>query len=195
MTSAFVSNALSILRSQHTGVLAVLVEHLVDLVADFTIGDLDVVLGGAVVGHEREEAVVGNVELREWLAEASRTFPEATYELELATGDIGDVHVVGGGAEFLELLVGEDVDGDEMDLGVAVLASLGGGHLDNLAGTVLDDDVARLPQSRALHRVRRGRASIGAVKGVLMLEIKCQYGRRAMRRHSTRCLGAMGRTR
>ena len=46
-----------------TGVLAVLVEHLVDLVTNLAIGDLDVVLGGAVVGHEGEETVVRNVEL------------------------------------------------------------------------------------------------------------------------------------
>jgi hypothetical protein len=35
----------------------------VDLVTSFTIGDLYVVLGGAIVGHEGEETVVSNVEL------------------------------------------------------------------------------------------------------------------------------------
>ena len=65
MTSAIVSNVLSAIGALRTGVLAVLVEHLVDLVADITLGDLDVILGGAVVGHEREEAIVGNVELPE----------------------------------------------------------------------------------------------------------------------------------
>jgi hypothetical protein len=34
-----------------TGVLAVLGEHLVDLVTNLAVGDLDVVLGGAVIGH------------------------------------------------------------------------------------------------------------------------------------------------
>jgi hypothetical protein len=34
------------------------------------------------------------------------------------------------------------IDGDEMDLGVAVLARLGGRHVDDLAGPPLDDDVA-----------------------------------------------------
>lgn len=48
---------------QLTGVLALLGKQLVDLVANFTIGDLDVVLGGAVISHEGEETVVGNVEL------------------------------------------------------------------------------------------------------------------------------------
>ena len=46
-----------------TGVLGLLVEELVDLLASLTIGDLDIVLGGAVLRHEGEEAVVGNVEL------------------------------------------------------------------------------------------------------------------------------------
>lgn len=76
---------------------------------------------------------------------------------------------MGGGAEFFELLGGEDVDGDEMDLGVAVLAGLRGGHLDNLAGTVLDDDETVLPQRRTLHGVGLGGTGIGALEGVLML--------------------------
>jgi len=46
-----------------TSVLAILGEHLVDLVTDFAIGKLDIILGGAVVRHEGEEAVVSNVEL------------------------------------------------------------------------------------------------------------------------------------
>jgi len=31
-------------------------------------------------------------------------------------GDVWDIHVVGGGAEFFELLAGKDVDGDKMTL-------------------------------------------------------------------------------
>jgi len=46
-----------------TDVLAVVVEHLVDLFTDFVGWGLDVVLGGAVVGHEGQEAVVGDVDL------------------------------------------------------------------------------------------------------------------------------------
>lgn len=76
---------------------------------------------------------------------------------------------MGGGAEFFELLAGEDVDGNKMDLGVAVLAGLGGGHVDNLAGAVLDHDEAVLPQGRALHGEGGRGASIGGVEGVLML--------------------------
>ena len=65
-----------------------------------------------------------------------------TYEGVLVTADVGDIHVVGGGAQLLELLSGKDVDSDQMDLCVTVLAGLGGAHLDNLAGPALDHDVA-----------------------------------------------------
>jgi hypothetical protein len=93
-----------------------------------------------------------------------------THELVLLAADVGYVHVVGGGAKLFELLGGEDVDGDEMDLGVTVLAGLRGGHLDDLAGTVLDDDETVLPQGRALHGVGGRGAGIGALEGVLMLQ-------------------------
>lgn len=76
---------------------------------------------------------------------------------------------MGGGAEFFKLLGSEDVNGDQMDLGVTVLSGLGGGHLDNLAGTVLDNDKAVLPQGRTLHGEGLGGTGIGALEGVLML--------------------------
>ena len=53
---------------------------------------------------------------------------------------------MGGGAEILELLAGEDVQGDKMDLGVAVLAGLRGGHVHDLARPALDHDVATSPK-------------------------------------------------
>ena len=76
---------------------------------------------------------------------------------------------MGGRAEIFELLLSEDVDGDKMDLGMAVLASLGGGHFDDLAGTVLDHDEAVLPEGRALHGIGGRGAGIDALEGVLML--------------------------
>jgi hypothetical protein len=85
-----------------------------------------------------------------------------TYELHFTTGNVGDIHVVGRRAKLFKLLAGEDVDSNEMDLGVTVLASLG-------AGASLDHNEAVLAKSRTLHRVGGGSASIGAVKGVLML--------------------------
>jgi hypothetical protein len=76
---------------------------------------------------------------------------------------------VGGRAQVLELLAGEDVDGDKMDLGMAVLAGLGGGHLDNLAGAVLDHHEAVLAQGGALHRVRGRGTGVGALEGVALM--------------------------
>lgn len=77
---------------------------------------------------------------------------------------------MGGRAEIFQLLLGEDVDGDQMDLGVTVLSGLGGGHLDNLARAVLDADETVLPQGRTLHGVGKRGTRIGAIEGVLMLE-------------------------
>lgn len=80
---------------------------------------------------------------------------------------------MGRRAQIFVLLAGEDVDGDQVDLGVTVLAGLGGGHVDNLAWTALDDDVAVLSQGRALHGEGERGTGVGAVEGDLML-----YGRR-----------------
>jgi hypothetical protein len=46
-----------------TGVLLLLLEELGDLFADITVRDLDIVLGVAIVIHEGEEAIVGDVKL------------------------------------------------------------------------------------------------------------------------------------
>jgi hypothetical protein len=51
------------LLSDLTGVLSILLEELLDLVTNFTIWNLDIVLGGAVVVHEGEEAVVSDIKL------------------------------------------------------------------------------------------------------------------------------------
>ena len=76
---------------------------------------------------------------------------------------------MGGGRQILELLAGEDVNGDQVDLGVTVLAGLGGRHVDDLAGTALDDDVAVLSQGRTLHGVGGGGTGIGGLEGVLLV--------------------------
>lgn len=75
-----------------------------------------------------------------------------TYELVFLSADVGDIHVVSRWGEIFELLAGEDVDGDDVDLGVTVLASLGGGHLNDLAWSLVDDDEAVLSEGRALER-------------------------------------------
>jgi hypothetical protein len=136
------------------GVLLLLLEELGDLLANLVVGQRNIILGVTVIGHEGEEAVVGDVE-----------------QLVLSAGDVGDVHVVSRGGEILVLLAGENVGSDKMDLGVTVLSSLGGGHVDDLARAVLDDDETVLTQSRALHRVGGRRAGIGGVEGHLMLGV------------------------
>lgn len=50
-------------------------------------------------------------------------------ELVFSPGNVGDVHVVGGRRDILQLLASEDVNGDQVDLGVTVLSSLGSRHL------------------------------------------------------------------
>lgn len=46
-----------------TGVLAVLREHLADLVSDFALWNLDIILERTVVGHEGEETVISDIDL------------------------------------------------------------------------------------------------------------------------------------
>ena len=96
-----------------------------------------------------------------------------TYELVLAARDVGDVHVVGGRAKLFKLLASENVNRDQVDLGVTVLASLGGRHVDNLAGTALDDNETVLPEGRALHGEGQRRTGVSRVEGVFMLRGHC----------------------
>jgi len=135
------------------------VKHLLDLVADLSLGDLYVVLGDTLVGHEVEEAVVD------------------VDELVFDTDDVGDIHVVGGRREIFELLVGEDVDGNQVDLCVSVLAGLGGRHVDNLARAALNDDVAVLSEGRALERVGERSSGGGSLESLVMLLVSHCKGR------------------
>jgi len=66
--------------------------------------------------------------------------------VEVLLADLRDVHVVGGWAEILVSLVGEDVVSNEMDLSVSVLSGLGGGHIGNLAWVSLEHHKAVLAQ-------------------------------------------------
>jgi len=144
-------------ENDDVGVLLVDPEELVDLLTNFTVGHLDIVLGVTVIVHEGEEIVVGDIK-----------------KLVLTTSDVGNVHVVGRGGEIFVLLGREDVDGDQVDLGVTVLSSLGGGHVDNLARAPLDHDEAVLAQSRTLHGVGEGRAGVGGVEGNIMFLSYCE---------------------
>lgn len=92
-----------------------------------------------------------------------------THQLVFLTGDVGYVHVVGGRRQIFVLLASEDVESDDVNLGVTVLASLGGRHVNDLARTVLDNDVTVLAQSRALHGEGGRRASVGGVESDIVL--------------------------
>ena len=80
---------------------------------------------------------------------------------------------MGRWAKIFQLLAGEDIDSNEMDLGMTVLAGLRSGHFDDLAGTAFDNDETVLSQGRTLHREGGGGAGIGTLKGVLMLQRQC----------------------
>jgi hypothetical protein len=68
MTSILVSHAFSEDWLVLTSILLFLTEELVDLFANLTLWNLDIILGSTVLGHEGEKAVVGDVELVERLA-------------------------------------------------------------------------------------------------------------------------------
>lgn len=154
-----------------TGILLFGAEESLDLLADFTLGKLDIVLSGTIVGHEGQEAIVSDVELVRTLT----SFPMPTriyassYQLIFTTADVRDLHVVGGWGEILHLLASENVESDQVDLGVTVLPSLGGGHLDDLAWAALDDNEAVLSQGGTLHGIGGRGTGIGRLEGVLML--------------------------
>jgi len=64
---------------------------------------------------------------------------DAAYKLVFFSRDVGNIHVVGRWGQIFKLLAGEDINGDHVNLGVTVLARLGSAHLDNLAGSLVDD--------------------------------------------------------
>jgi len=146
-------------KDNDVNIFALLSEELLDLLFDLALRNLDIVLGASVVRHKGKEAIIGNIKKLIFLA-----------------ADVGNVHIVSGWAKVLQLLPGENVNRDKMDLGVTVFASLRRGHFDDLARTVLDDDEAVLPQGRALHRVGGRGTGIGALEGMLMLGIIVGHG-------------------
>ena len=82
---------------------------------------------------------------------------------------------MGTGAKIFQLLAAEDIDGDQVDLGVTVLSSLGGAHFHNLARAILDHDVSVLAESGTLHGEGRRCAGIGRLEFHLMLYLESAY--------------------
>jgi hypothetical protein len=54
---------------QLTGVLLFSSEKLLDLLANLTLGDLNIILGLAIISHQGEETIIGNIELEDKLVE------------------------------------------------------------------------------------------------------------------------------
>jgi len=100
-----------------------------NLLPDVAVGGLDIILRFTLIVHEIKVAIVD------------------VDKLVFVTPDMRDIHIVSGGTDIFQLLVGEDVDGNEMDLCVTVLSGLGGGHVDDFAGTAFDNDVTAFTKS------------------------------------------------
>lgn len=81
--------------------------------------------------------------------------------LEVASVDVWNVNVVGGGADIFVFLIGEDIETDQMHFGVTVLARLGSTHFHNFAWATLDHNIAVLAESRALEWVGFGSTCAG----------------------------------
>ena len=77
---------------------------------------------------------------------------------------------MGGRGKIFQLLAGEDIESSQVNLSVAVLSSLGGRHVDDLAWATLDNNEAVLSQGGTLHREGGRGAGVDRVKGVLMLK-------------------------
>jgi hypothetical protein len=52
-----------------TGILLLSCEKLLDLLANLTFGDLNIILGLTIISHQREETIIGDIELEGTLAE------------------------------------------------------------------------------------------------------------------------------
>ena len=63
ITSATLSKSHMCLGNEHTCILFFLTEKFSDLVTDFALGNLDIVFGVAIIGHQRQEAVISDIEL------------------------------------------------------------------------------------------------------------------------------------
>jgi hypothetical protein len=133
------------------------------------LGNLNIVLGlsGDLIVQVQETIV--NTELYRISAGICICRLDVSYQGVLLARNVRNVHVVSRWGKILQLLAGEDVFSNEMNLGVSMLSSLRGRHVDDLARTLLDENVSTLPQGRTLHGVGQGRTRIGRVDGVILL--------------------------
>lgn len=122
-------------REGLVGGLAIL-EGLSDLASEVVriLRELNILAGVAILVHQGHESIASDIQQRVLLADDER-----------------HLGVVGGGDDILILLSSEDIDGSEVALGVAVLASLGGGNSRHLARVLLDADVTKAQEQHQAH--------------------------------------------
>ena len=77
---------------------------------------------------------------------------------------------MGRWAQFFQLLAGENIQSNKMNLCMTMLPRLRGGHVDDLARAAFDHNEPVLAQGRALHWVSGRGAGIGTIEGMLMLK-------------------------
>ena len=102
------------------------------------VGKLDILLHGTIRKKEGKKAILD------------------VHQRVLAETNVGDLHVVRRGGHVGELLAREQIDANQIDLGMAVFAGPTGCHVHDLARTSFDDDVSVLAKSGALGGVRGG---------------------------------------
>ena len=93
-----------------------------------------------------------------------------THELIFLASHIGHIHIVRAGAQIFQLLAGENINGDQVDFGVAVLAGLGGAHFNNFAGAAFNDYMAVFAEGRTLHRIGGRCTSVSGLECMFMLQ-------------------------
>jgi len=74
---------------------------------------------------------------------------------------------VGRRAQIFVLLTGEDIDADDMGLGVTVLSGLGNRDLHDLARLALQQAVTVLTEGTSLHREGVGGTGLSGFEGVI----------------------------
>jgi hypothetical protein len=120
--------------------------------------------------QERSRRVIG---LTPGLAiEFENVKTRVTYSV-IGSLDLGDIHVVGGGANFFVLLSGEDINTNHMHLSVTVLSGLGSGGFHNLAWSSLHHSMTTLLDSRALHGEGLGGTTSHALESLGFLLRHC----------------------
>jgi len=106
-------------------------------------------------------------------------------KLELGTLDVRHIHVVRGRAQVLVLLVGENVDTNNVALGVTVLSRLGHRDFDDLAGVSLEHAVSVLTEGTSLGGVGQGRSGVTGLEGVIFIRHFEGLGGRTLKSTST----------